>query len=345
MLAKDFYSDSHLVDILMPAYNQEQYISQAIRSVLMQKSTFAFRLIIGEDCSTDITLQICEKFANLYPDKILLLKHSSNIGMAANYKELFDTVTSKYVAILEGDDYWTDKHKLQKQVDILESNPEVGLVHTNYFSLYENGKKKKGHLWEKTDSNSGNVIGPYQITSVNINPLTTCFRADLAKENVDFDFIIDNRLLTVDVFLWAEICRRSSVFYIDEISGIYRVHSRSLTGNREISAIEKFSATSLSLVNYLMEKYNTPTEIKEAFLSQHKIDLIYQYLLANQPENAKKELSHVKNLRSLKQKIIYISAKYKSLNFLCKLMSKYYMFGSFLKQTFNIGLELFNKRR
>lgn len=131
-----------LVDIIMPTYNHEKYIAQAIKSVMMQECSFGYSLKIGEDCSTDGTYEVCKQYANVYADKILLLKISSNLGMAANYKSLFNACSAKYIAILEGDDYWLDMHKLQKQVEILESKPEIGLVHTNYYSLYKNGRKK-----------------------------------------------------------------------------------------------------------------------------------------------------------------------------------------------------------
>ena len=258
------YKGRLLVDIIMPTFNHENYVATAIQSVLTQECSFGYRLIIGEDCSTDGTLKICELFANQNPGLILLLKHLSNIGIAANYKSLFNIASSKYIAILEGDDYWIDKHKLQKQIEILESRTEIGLVHSNYYSLYHSGKMKKGHVWEKADLLSGNVIGPTQTASININPLTTCFRSFLAKENVDFDFIINNKLLTVDIFLWAEICRRANVLYLDEVTGVYRIHSNSITGNPNIISIERFSKTSLLMVNYLMEKYRSSD-----FLARH----------------------------------------------------------------------------
>lgn len=321
-----------MLDIIMPSYNHEKYISQAIQSVLMQECSFDYRLIIGEDCSTDGTLEICQQFANANPNKILLIKQAANSGIAKNYKALFSAATAKYIAILEGDDYWIDEHKLQKQVQILESNSEIGLVHANYSSLYENGQKKKGHLWDSAESLNGHVIGNTQTVNININPLTTCFRADLVKDHVDFDFIIKNQLLTVDIFLWAEVCRRASVVYIDEVVGVYRIHAAALTGNREISAIERFSNTSYLLVNYLMDKYETSEEVKATYRSQNRLKLIYQYLLANQPLKAKRELKNVQSAGSLKNKIIFLSAKYRALNFLSHMIASYYRIGSNIKQ-------------
>jgi len=332
MTANNNSRSGPLVDVIMPTYNHEHYIAQAIQSVLMQECSFPYRLIVGEDCSEDGTFELCQQFAEAHADRILLLKNSSNSGMAVNYRNLFNASDAPYMAILEGDDYWLDKHKLQKQVAILESRPGVGLVHANYLAVYENGQQKKGHLWEDPEALSGQVIGPTQTANININPLTTCFRADLAKAHVDFDFIIEHQLLTVDVFLWAEVCRRSTVHYMDEVCGAYRIHDRSLTGNREIASVERFSRTSLLLVNYLMEKYETPEEIKEAYRSRNKINLTYHYLLSGQARKAKQELRQVKVTGSVKEQIIYLSAKYRALNFLSHLLAGYYRAGSTVKQ-------------
>ena len=320
------------VDVLMPTFNHENFIDQAIQSVLMQKCSFKYRLIISDDRSTDNTLKICEKYATLHSNEILLLKNPTNLGMAANYKSLFNASSASYIAILEGDDYWIDIHKLQKQIEVLESNPDIGLVHTNYYSLYTNGKIKKGHIGEKITSLSGHLIGPSQTVEININPLTTCFRGFLAKENMDFDFIISNNLLTIDIFLWAEVCRRTSVLYLDEVTGVYRIHSSSLTGNYNLDSIERFNMTSLISANYFMEKYNATQHIRDVVNSKTKINLIFSYLLANQHHKAKNELQNVNKAMNLKDKIICLAAEYRPMNFLAHLLALYYRIGSAVKQ-------------
>lgn len=125
----------------MLAYNQEKYISQAIEGVLMQKTNFRIELVIGEDCSTDSTRSICKYYASLYSEKIKLLLNNKNLGLGANYVRTYSECTGKYVAICDGDDYWNDPYKLQKQVDFLEANQDFSLVFTNNRNLYPSGAK------------------------------------------------------------------------------------------------------------------------------------------------------------------------------------------------------------
>ena len=113
-----------LVSVWMITYNQEPYISQAIDSVLMQETTFPFEIVIGEDCSTDATREFCLKYKDQFPEKIRLILHEKNGGLVRNFWETLQECRGKYVAQLEGDDYWTDSLKLQKQVDLLEAHPE-----------------------------------------------------------------------------------------------------------------------------------------------------------------------------------------------------------------------------
>ncbi|NJN74738.1 MAG: glycosyltransferase [Limnothrix sp. RL_2_0] len=110
------------VSALMITYNQEKFISQAIESVLMQETDFPFELLIGEDCSTDKTREIVRYYQQKYPDKIKVLAKATNQGMAKNFVQTLAACQGKYIAILEGDDYWTSSKKLQLQVDFLEEN-------------------------------------------------------------------------------------------------------------------------------------------------------------------------------------------------------------------------------
>lgn len=129
-----------IVSIFILTYNQEQYIAQTIESILNQKTNFSFQLVIGEDCSTDRTRVVCEEFARNYGDKIkLLTSPEKNIGLIANYIRTIKECDGKYIAICDGDDYWIDPLKLQKQVDFLENNSEYSIVHTALKFLAPNG--------------------------------------------------------------------------------------------------------------------------------------------------------------------------------------------------------------
>jgi len=115
--------NSPLVSIICITYNHEPYIAEAIEGVLMQKCSFPIELVIGEDCSTDNTRKICEEYANK-SELIKLLPTETNLGMMPNFIRTLQSCTGKYIAMCEGDDYWTDPLKLQKQVDFLEANAE-----------------------------------------------------------------------------------------------------------------------------------------------------------------------------------------------------------------------------
>src|SRR5690606_18572575 len=119
--------------VWLVTYNHQNYIRESLDSILNQKTNFDFKILIGEDFSTDDTRKICEEYKKKYPENIELYLHSRNIGSNANglylYEKCFESDAS-YIALCEGDDYWTDPLKLQKQVDFLEGNPEyIGCFH------------------------------------------------------------------------------------------------------------------------------------------------------------------------------------------------------------------------
>jgi glycosyltransferase involved in cell wall biosynthesis len=121
-----------MLSVCCVTYNHEKYIAQAMEGFVMQKTDFNFEIIVGEDCSTDATRKILEDYVAKYPDKIRLITSSHNVGAIHNGIRVFKAVRGKYIAICDGDDYWTDPLKLQKQVDFLESNS--GYVMCGHYS-------------------------------------------------------------------------------------------------------------------------------------------------------------------------------------------------------------------
>ena len=143
------------LSIAMLAFNHEEFISQAIESVLMQRVNFQYKLIIAEDCSTDNTRKIVLEYQKKYPHQIKLILQNRNVGANQNNYDLLSNLEGHYIAALEGDDYWTDPLKLQKQVDFLEANSDFVMCFTN--SIIKNdktGEEKiaKINLWDVCDT-------------------------------------------------------------------------------------------------------------------------------------------------------------------------------------------------
>jgi glycosyltransferase involved in cell wall biosynthesis len=134
-----------MVSVNIPAYNHEKYIVLAVNSALMQKTNFDYEVLIGEDDSTDNTKQLVIDLAKKHPDKIKLFFNDGKpkavingrkLGMF-NFIKLLKNAKGKYIAILDGDDYWTDSNKLQKQVDFMEAHPECSMTFHDSFILDE----------------------------------------------------------------------------------------------------------------------------------------------------------------------------------------------------------------
>lgn len=112
------------VSVYMLTYNHARYLDEALRSVLAQKTHFPIEIVIGEDCSTDGTQQIVMRWQQEHPARINALLHKQNLGMLPNAIATYRACRGEFIAFLEGDDYWTDPHKLQRQVDAIEAHPE-----------------------------------------------------------------------------------------------------------------------------------------------------------------------------------------------------------------------------
>jgi len=138
-------SDKVLVSVCVPTYQHVNYIKKCLDGILMQKTGFEFEILLGEDDSSDGTREICKQYAKKYPDEIrLFLNDRKNViyidGQPTgrwNFVNLLKNAKGKYIALCEGDDYWTDPYKLQKQVDFLEANPSFSMCFHNTIFFYD----------------------------------------------------------------------------------------------------------------------------------------------------------------------------------------------------------------
>lgn len=216
-------SDPHPADIkvsvCMITYNHEAYIAEAIESVLMQKTDFPVELVIGEDCSTDGTRAIVLDYAARYPDRIRPLLPEKNLGVGLNSVATLEECRGQYVALLDGDDYWTDPLKLQKQVDFLEENPEYVMCHHNAMIIDSAGDLVTGPdlpVSPQRDFSSEELIkGAW------VRTLTACFRNVLEELPPEF-----NKVLAGDKFLWSLLGHYGPSKYLGDTiePAAYRIH-------------------------------------------------------------------------------------------------------------------------
>jgi glycosyltransferase involved in cell wall biosynthesis len=203
----------------MITYNHEKFIRQAVESVMMQETNFAYELVIGEDCSTDSTRKICLELQQKYPDRIRLLLPETNLGANANENQVFRACDGDYLALLEGDDFWTSNQKLRKQVRFLDEHPECSGCFHPVMTIYEDGSKppKPGE--------SSNYKRLYSLEDLIIDKITAtcsvmyrnCFRGRFPEWYYKIGY--GDRALQV---LHAE---RGPLGLLDDVMAAYRVHA------------------------------------------------------------------------------------------------------------------------
>ena len=206
----------------MVTYNHEKWISQAIEGVLKQKTSFSIELVIGEDCSTDKTRDIIWSFSTKNPGIIKAYFNQENLGLAKNFSQLLNKCKGNYIAICEGDDFWTDPDKLQKQVEFLETNPNFIMSTHNCSRLYEANKSIDQQF---KYSQNFHYDQKRFLEEWVTQPLTCVFR------NIFCDYTLFNREENIfcDVIFFYELLKHGNGYYMNEDMATFRVHQKALS--------------------------------------------------------------------------------------------------------------------
>lgn len=209
-----------MVSITCITYNHERFISEAIESFLMQDTTFPVEIIIGEDCSTDDTREIVKQYCRRYPEFIRMVTADVNVGARLNGIRTRQLATGKYIALCEGDDYWTDPLKLQKQVDFLETHPGYVMSFHDCCVIDENGNLLKA---SKLERNCNRDLSEKDIIFGTLMPTNTVvFRNGIITQYPE-EFLT---VLNGDAFLFAMLAEHGKAHYAADVKpATYRVHS------------------------------------------------------------------------------------------------------------------------
>ena len=208
------------VSVFLVTYNQERFIRQAIESILNQHVNFLYEVIIGEDCSTDGTAAICDEYAEKYPF-VKVFHHNPNKGLIKNWEFVLSHCSGDYVAMLEGDDYWIDEHKMQKQVDWLDTHPEYSIVCSNINVVYEGNNCKEEKIFPKREQREytqGEVLKDWIVLTSSV-----MFRNDHKPIIYPKDIYVN------DTYTFLNIMRRGKCYLFSETMTAYRRHDSNIT--------------------------------------------------------------------------------------------------------------------
>ena len=292
--------DNSKVSVLTLTYNHENYIVQALESVLEQVTDFDFEMVICDDCSSDKTTEILKDYQQKYPDKVRLFLNETNMGLYRNMVQAFFACTGKYIALLEGDDYWTSPHKLQKQVNFLDSNSGCTICFHNAKSISDQ------NLWESVVfcPDSLKEISTFKdIVLLNYIPtLSVMYRQGVVQEIP----IWVSKLRMTDWPLHLLHAQHGDIGYIDEIMGVYRVHGQgvwsSLHQSGRIKEIIKMLETANiffdyqyeSIINESLANFNNQLIESAQQPLQQTLDRLEQ-TLAYERSESQNHIQHLQN--------------------------------------------------
>ena len=266
---------SIILSVCVRTHNQEKFIAEALDSVLMQRTDFDFEIIISDDASSDGTVNILQEYQNVHPDKIRLLLSEKNIGGPENLKRVIEASNTKYITCLDGDDFYTDEYKLQKQVDFLETHPEYAACFHNTWYADENGHLKG--LFNSPDFHAVHDAHEF----IRERWFVPIHSAVMRREYIEFPEWY-NTVMNDDYVVHLSVAKHGPYFYIPDVMVAYRRHAH----NTSI-AYRNLILTDIQLCT-IMENMKPiyPAEFAADFdarIAEYKVEIADLQLLQKQP--------------------------------------------------------------
>ena len=208
-----------LVSVCLITYNHEKFIEQALNGILIQETTFPFEVVISDDLSKDNSRTIINEFIQKKSCGWSLVNHTENVGMHKNWERAMRACKGKYIALLEGDDYWSDPYKLQKQIDVLEADDHLAICCSNARVELIDSEKQHPDYVQKPK-------GRYTLTDLIqeafMPTCTVVFRNGLMPEKLPKSYY-SAPMADYPIHLLNAL--HGDIFYLDEVTSTYRLHT------------------------------------------------------------------------------------------------------------------------
>ncbi|ANH77657.1 glycosyl transferase [Francisella persica ATCC VR-331] len=225
-IIENWQSDDILVSVCCTAYNHKLYIEDALRGFLSQKTNFAFEIVISDDCSTDGTTEVIQRYLEMFPNIIKFIYQEENQyskGALPIRDFILPNVSGKYIALCEGDDYWIDSTKLQKQVDFLELNPQfMGCGHNTSF-LERNEEITKAFIDFKNYNEVYTFDNFIELSYLHTSSIIYRYESKF-KEQINEYLKLYSNVDRNDYYMLLVFSYFGPIKYINQVMSVYRVN-------------------------------------------------------------------------------------------------------------------------
>ena len=260
-------STEPLASIVVITYNQEHSLPVTLDSLLAQRTAFPYEIVVGDDCSRDGTREVLADYARRFPDIIRPIYNEKNLGILGNYVSTLSQCRGRYIAACAGDDFWDDPEKLQLQVDIMEQNPEIGLVYTDItVDSVVTGEKYVRHCQDPEPDTFTQLLRGCFITAP-----TACYRAELLQY-VDWDEFKRQGFIMEDYPMWLTFSLHTRFYHLPRPTLTYRIEREYINDPKAVCLHAcKFDEGTTAVRLYFIRKYPD-----QAGLSEEQVEDAHQ---------------------------------------------------------------------
>lgn len=257
--------DDIMISVALITYGQEKYVKQALDSILMQETKYKYEIIIGDDCSKDNTREILLEYQKKFNNKISLILQEKNVGATRNIFDLFKKCSGKYITLFEGDDYWIDSKKIQKQVEFLENHYEyLGVSHT--FNLVDVNGKFISKYPDRINTEKFVTINSF-LKGDFFRITTTVFRNIFTGSENKYDVLYRASRNVGDFTLSIILLDLGKIYVLDDCMSVYRVVNKKGENNyNSITTPLKNYNDFIQLIKIVDKHYNNKYDFSHDYI-------------------------------------------------------------------------------
>jgi glycosyltransferase involved in cell wall biosynthesis len=259
-----------LVSACIISYNQQEYITEAIEGALMQNLDVPYEIVVSDDCSSDNTSNVIEELAKKDP-RIRVINHTENVGMHHNWQQAIHACSGEFVALCEGDDLWTDRNKLAKQLAVLQADTSLSGCFTNADIMEFNGSLSSNGYVELNKT----IIDTEDLLALHYNPVPTCtlmFRKSLFTGFPELYF----QSPFADRILHTLLILKSNYSFLNLSTAIYRKHDNGIWSGIQVKKQHENMLKSLRIIEKLVPLASQKQLVRDSIRKQLDL-MLYHY--------------------------------------------------------------------